>query len=111
LKKDGYNHKHADAERSDRKKRQIAEELSLLHIATHGYFMSDVAPDDGGSMFGISSEMQTIPVRSVSSWAGAGQAIKGKEQPELGSNDNGILTAYEAMNLNLEERTCYPQCL
>jgi CHAT domain-containing protein len=34
--------------------------------------------------------------------ADAARTISGKRMPSLVSNDNGILTAYEAMNLNLE---------
>jgi CHAT domain-containing protein len=33
--------------------------------------------------------------------AGAASTVSGTAMPNLGSNDNGILTAYEAMNLNL----------
>ena len=34
--------------------------------------------------------------------AGAASTVSGRRMPNLTSNDNGILTAYEAMNLNLE---------
>ncbi len=34
--------------------------------------------------------------------AGAASTVSGKRSPDLESNDNGVLTAYEAMNLNLE---------
>jgi CHAT domain-containing protein len=34
--------------------------------------------------------------------AGAGRTIKGESTMDVTTNDNGILTAYEAMNLDLE---------
>ena len=34
--------------------------------------------------------------------AGAAKTLSGATSPNLESNDNGILTAYEAMNMNLE---------
>ncbi|HEY8934038.1 MAG TPA: CHAT domain-containing tetratricopeptide repeat protein [Cyclobacteriaceae bacterium] len=75
---------------------------ALIHIATHGYFLQDV--DHGGSAFGVNLENANDNplLRSGLLFAGAGKTITGKTSPNLSSNDNGILTAYEAMNLNLE---------
>lgn len=76
---------------------------SLLHIATHGYFLKDV-DESGGSVFGVNAENASNNplLRSGLILAGASQAIEGTGGAEMTSNDNGILTAYEAMNLNLE---------
>jgi CHAT domain-containing protein len=73
---------------------------SLVHIATHGYFLSDVE----GEGIGISQEnAKNNPLlRSGILLAGASKTLSGEQVPNLQSNDNGILTAYEAMNLNLE---------
>ena len=73
-----------------------------MHIATHGYFLQDV--ESTGSAFGISLENANDNplLRSGLMLAGAGTTARGKRMPNLESNDNGILTAYEAMNLNLE---------
>jgi len=57
----------------------------LLHIATHGFFTSDSAKDP--------------LLRSGLMLAGAGTMLKGKQSE---STEDGILTAYEAMNLNLD---------
>lgn len=75
---------------------------TLLHIATHGYFLQDV--DVSGSGFGVHVENATENplLRSGLLLSGAGKTVTGKAEPNLQSNDNGVLTAYEAMNLELE---------
>jgi CHAT domain-containing protein len=74
----------------------------LVHIATHGYFLEDVQRT--GSAFGVSGEnaMDNPLLRSGLVLAGAGKTIKGESNIDVTTNDNGILTAYEAMNLDLE---------
>lgn len=102
LKKDGYAVNQLMQKEASEKNIKAAKNLSLLHIATHGYFMKDVQNDEG-SMFGINAENADNPLlRSGLILAGAAGAIHGKEQVDLNSDDNGILYAYEAMNLNLE---------
>lgn len=75
---------------------------TLVHIATHGYFLQDVE-GTGGSVFGVNAENASNNplLRSGLILAGAGHAISGGGT-DISSNDNGVLTAYEAMNLNLE---------
>lgn len=74
----------------------------ILHIATHGYFLQDV--EQQGSAFGISLENANDNplLRSGLMLAGASNVVTGAAQPNLSANDNGVLTAYEAMNLDLE---------
>jgi CHAT domain-containing protein len=74
----------------------------LLHIATHGYFLQDV--DQSRSAFGIhlDNANENPLLRSGIMLAGAARTVSGAATPNLSSNDNGILTAYEAMNMNLE---------
>jgi CHAT domain-containing protein len=74
---------------------------TLLHIATHGYFLKDV--DQQGSAFGVQMENANDNplLRSGIMLANAATTVSGNAMPNLESNDNGILTAYEAMNLNL----------
>lgn len=76
---------------------------SLVHIATHGYFLQD-ADGSAGSVFGVNAEnANNNPLlRSGLILAGAGKTITGTGGVDMTSNDNGVLTAYEAMNLNLE---------
>jgi CHAT domain-containing protein len=59
----------------------------VLHIATHGYFQPDATKNENPLM------------RSGLMLAGANQTLAGKT-PEAG--EDGILTAYEAMSLNLD---------
>jgi CHAT domain-containing protein len=74
----------------------------LMHIATHGYFLQDI--DHAGSAFGVNMDnANNNPLlRSGLLLTGAGKTVTGATSPSLTSNDNGILTAYEAMNMNLE---------
>ncbi|HOY96896.1 MAG TPA: CHAT domain-containing protein, partial [Catalimonadaceae bacterium] len=59
----------------------------LLHIATHGFFQPDTSEDSNPLL------------RSGLMLAGAGSTLKGEKSV---SGEDGILTAYEAMNLNLD---------
>jgi CHAT domain-containing protein len=74
----------------------------LLHIATHGYFLADADLNENGAV-GISLEnAQANPLlRSGLLLAGAAPTMSGEASVNLSSNDNGVLTAYEAMNLDL----------
>jgi CHAT domain-containing protein len=76
---------------------------ALVHIATHGYFLQD-ADESAGSVFGVNAENASNNplLRSGLILAGAGRTITGSGGVDIASNDNGVLTAYEAMNLNLE---------
>src|SRR5260221_4228242 len=71
---------------------------ALVHIATHGYFLQDAE-----SAVGVASEnaKDNPLLRSGLLLAGASKTMSGEVLPNLESNDNGVLTAYEAMNLNL----------
>ncbi len=75
---------------------------SLVHIATHGFFQAD--KQDVTSSFGLEAEKagNNPLLRSGLILAGSGGALKDTTSVEITSADNGILTAYEAMNLNLE---------
>jgi CHAT domain-containing protein len=59
----------------------------VLHIATHGYFQATAAGK------------QNPLLRCGLMLAGAGQSLDGKKDDKT---EDGILTAYEAMNLNLD---------
>ncbi|MEO9477168.1 MAG: CHAT domain-containing tetratricopeptide repeat protein [Cyclobacteriaceae bacterium] len=73
----------------------------LIHVATHGYFMQDVPSK--GSVFGVQMEYaKNNPLlRSGLLLAGASTGDV-NENTSFDENDNGILTAYEAMYLPLQ---------
>jgi CHAT domain-containing protein len=75
---------------------------TIVHIATHGYFLEDV--ENEGSAFGVDIENANDNplLRSGLMLANAAGTVSGKRMPNLESNDNGVLTAFEAMSLNLE---------
>jgi CHAT domain-containing protein len=102
LKASGYQVKQFTQKLATEANLKSVQGPTLMHIATHGYFLKDV--ENMGSAFGISLENANDNplLRSGLMLAGAGTTVSGKRMPNLESNDNGILTAYEAMNLNLE---------
>lgn len=59
----------------------------LMHVATHGYFQPDTSKDHNPLL------------RSGLMLTGAGTTLQGKKSE---TREDGILTAYEAMNLNLD---------
>lgn len=75
----------------------------LMHIATHGYFLEDV--QSTGNVFGVQIEYaRNNPLlRSGLMLAGADRAMSTYSGESFNQDDNGILTAYEAMNLHLNE--------
>lgn len=102
LKTSGYQVSQYTQKEANEKNLKAIKGPSLVHIATHGYFLKDASND--GDVFGVNAESATNNplLRSGLILAGAGNALSGKANDDMTSNDNGILTAYEAMNLNLE---------
>jgi CHAT domain-containing protein len=78
------------------------ESTDVLHIATHGFFMEDVSEnlnENKGTFLNNTQKLIENPLlRSGLLLAGAEIGIQG----EHGNNEDGILTAYEAQNLNLD---------
>lgn len=70
----------------------------IMHIATHGFFLED--QESGGKVFGVQiDQARSNPLlRAGLMLAGASGAL---ESQSFDRSDNGILTAYEAMNLSL----------
>ena len=69
----------------------------VLHIATHGYFLKDVETSAEDITMGIASDKisESPLLRSGLLFAGAKEAIT--------TGGDGVLTAFEALNLNLYE--------
>jgi CHAT domain-containing protein len=102
LKTSGYQVTQFTQKEASEKNLKNIKAPALVHIATHGYFLKDV--ELGGNAFGVNAEnaANNPLLRSGLMLAGASKTISGETSPNLESNDNGVLTAYEAMNLNLE---------
>lgn len=102
LKASGYKLEVATQAAATEAKLKAVKSPELLHIATHGYFLEDV--ETTGSAFGVHLENASDNplLRSGLMLAGAAKTLSGATSPNLSSNDNGILTAYEAMNMKLE---------
>ena len=77
----------------------------LLHIATHGYFMGDLPDNKDASAFGlhVPNAAANPLLRSGLLLAGAENSLRRQrlQQADDGQQEDGILTAYEAINLNL----------
>jgi CHAT domain-containing protein/Tfp pilus assembly protein PilF len=102
LKTSGYKVTQFLQKDASEKNLKAVQGPTLMHIATHGYFLADA--DVGTGAIGVTAEnARNNPLlRSGLLLAGASATMSGKAVPDLESNDNGVLTAYEAMNLNLE---------
>jgi len=68
---------------------------TVIHLATHGFFMPDMKAKQLESQTGINEHERNPLVRSGLLFAGASNENDDTE-------NDGILTAYEAMNLNLD---------
>jgi CHAT domain-containing protein len=66
----------------------------VVHIASHGFFLSDVSVNDGS----LNEEFLSNPLFQ-SGILLSGAAVPGHLRE---GKDDGVLTAYEAMNLNLD---------
>ncbi len=77
----------------------------LLHIATHAYFLSDLPHDESTAAFGLHlpNAAANPLLRSGLMLAGAANSLQQQtmQQRNDGPQEDGILTAYEAKNLDL----------
>jgi len=80
---------------------KAANSPRVLHIATHGMFLEDVKRESS-QMFGFEKQrmVENPLLRSGLFFTGADNYIHAEEKPK--GDINGILTAYEAMTLNLD---------
>lgn len=74
--------------------------VSILHIATHGYFLKDVEKTNWPIGVHADYAKDNVLLRSGLMLTGASEADK--LMPGLDSSNNGIMTSYEAMNLDLK---------
>ena len=76
----------------------------ILHVATHGFFLENLDDNEGGSSFSMINQNKAVDnplMRSGLYLNNAGDVLN--EAKGIASNQvgEGVLTAYEAMNLNL----------
>ncbi len=72
----------------------------VLHLATHGFFMSDQQVKRAKGSSGEASGLEDPMMRSGLFFAGADRMLKG--DPPIDGVESGVLTAYEASALNLQ---------
>jgi CHAT domain-containing protein len=77
-----------------------SHQLSVLHIATHGYFLQDVEKANWPIGVHADNAKDNVLLRSGLMLTGASEADK--NITSLDNNSNGIITSYEAMNLDLK---------
>lgn len=74
----------------------------VFHIATHGFFKEDIAREDQDGLSKSEQEFTQNPLlRSGLLLKGAGDVLKSTSILDINS-EKGVLTAYEAMNMNLD---------
>jgi CHAT domain-containing protein len=76
-----------------------SKKVSVLHIATHGYFLKDVEHTSWPIGVHADNAKDNVLLRSGLMLTGASEADR--TRVGLDSSDNGIMTSYEAMNLDL----------
>lgn len=77
-----------------------AKHVKVLHIATHGYFLKDVVKPSWPLGVHTDYAKDNVLLRSGLMLTGASNADK--LIPGLDNSNNGIITSYEAMNLDLK---------
>ncbi|HEY1037968.1 MAG TPA: CHAT domain-containing protein [Bacteroidia bacterium] len=80
-----------------------AAQAEVLHIATHGFFLADLSEVEADKVLGVeTSKAKKNPLlRSGLMLANCEKVFD--ETGEKATANNGILTAYEAMNLSLDK--------
>jgi CHAT domain-containing protein len=73
-----------------------AKSTTVMHLATHGFFMPDLKLTELESQVGLNEYDRNPLFRSGLLFAGASNTHEGVE-------NDGVLTAYEAMNLYLDD--------
>jgi CHAT domain-containing protein len=93
--------KYTSSEASEEKIKTISSPR-ILHIATHGFFLNTTGDGESRGITGVTAaKLRENPLlRSGLLLAGSGKTISGQGTP---NTEDGILTAYEAMNLDLND--------
>ena len=99
-----YKVERYQAELASESNLKRADNPKILHVATHGFFLEDAAMKKE-KVFGINTQSakDNPLLRSGLLLAGAGNALQEGRSNDLDEQDDGILTAYEATNLSLDD--------
>ena len=100
LKSSGYQVAELTQRNATETNLKLAKEVSILHIATHGYFLKDVEHTSWPIGVHTDNAKDNVLLRSGLMLTGASEADQLKAG--LDSSNNGIMTSYEAMNLDLK---------
>ncbi|MBW4572751.1 MAG: CHAT domain-containing protein [Tolypothrix carrinoi HA7290-LM1] len=74
---------------------------SILHLATHGFFLSDLEPNSNLSLTGLGQPQPKLQGENPLLRAGLALAGVNKRNQNTAGNDDGVLTALEVAGLNL----------
>ena len=75
----------------------------VLHVASHGFFVADQESKPTEAMRSIQEDSPMLrSLRQEDPQLRSGLVLAGANQPDLDPNDDGYLTAAEAVNLNLK---------
>ncbi|HTF82712.1 MAG TPA: CHAT domain-containing protein, partial [Cytophagales bacterium] len=106
LKANGFKTKVYTQEYASEANIKAVKSPYILHIATHGFFQPDASTSDHeGLDFGMASQRaeENALLRGGLLLAGAEKSLNNADSLEVKSADDGVFTAYEAMNMNLEK--------
>lgn len=116
LQQQGIAHQVHLAQQASEDRVKALKNPRILHLATHGYFLQDDKLLKGYRRQGlqwhwggtdIKQYVENPLLRCGLLWAGAEATIKNEKRPQGGvasrfAGENGLLTAQEALNLNLD---------
>jgi CHAT domain-containing protein/Flp pilus assembly protein TadD len=107
LKQSGYKPTALLAQYATETAIKAVKNPGILHVATHGYFLSDPINTGNNKVFGIEIEKarENSLLRSGIFLANAESAMAGQDSRQVKNEDNGILTAFEVSNLALQNTT------
>ncbi len=77
----------------------------ILHIATHGFFLTDINQQKQDNVFGISIDKaaENPLLRAGLMFTHAARVMDNVDSKEVSTSNDGILTAYEAMLMDLTD--------
>ncbi|HMK25439.1 MAG TPA: CHAT domain-containing tetratricopeptide repeat protein [Chitinophagaceae bacterium] len=100
LKSSGYQVAEYTQEDATEDNLKSSKDLSILHIATHGFFFPDI--EKASWPIGVSADNAKDNVLLRSGLVLTGVIESDKMNPTMDSVSNGVITSYEAMNLDLK---------